>query len=46
MGYSKTKGDKQMEIVIINPGLIVGPHLNGGQFGSADIIKNFMMGEY
>ena len=35
-----------MEIVIINPGLIIGPHLNGGQFASADIIKNFMLGQY
>jgi len=37
--------DKKVEVVSINPGLIVGPNINGGRFSSADFVKRLMMGE-
>jgi dihydroflavonol-4-reductase len=34
-----------VEIVTINPGLVLGPNLNKAQFSSGDIIKKLMMKE-
>ena len=37
--------DEKMEIVTVNPGLVLGPNLNKAQFSSGDIIKKLMMKE-
>jgi nucleoside-diphosphate-sugar epimerase len=37
--------DERMEIVTINPGLVLGPNLNKASFSSGDIIKKLMMNE-
>ena len=37
--------DKKIQVVSINPGLIVGPNINGGRFSSGDFVKRLMMGE-
>lgn len=41
----KHKEEHNLEIVTINPGLIMGPNLNKSQFSSGDIVKRFMMNE-
>ena len=38
--------EAQLEVVSVNPGIMVGPNLTRGQFQSGDIIKKFMLGEY
>ena len=37
--------ERRPELVVINPGFIVGPNLNSRRFASGDFIKMFMMGE-
>lgn len=36
---------EKFELVVINPGFIIGPNLNKAQFVSGDSIKKFMMGD-
>mmetsp|Transcript_40121 Transcript_40121/g.61292 ORF Transcript_40121/g.61292 Transcript_40121/m.61292 type:complete len:176 (+) Transcript_40121:176-703(+) len=37
------KESERFEVVSINPGLVLGPNLNHGDFASSDIMKMFMM---
>ena len=41
----KLPANEKIELVTINPGLIVGPNLNHAKFSSGDVIKKLMMGE-
>ena len=41
----KLPANEKIEVVTINPGLIVGPNLNHAKFSSGDVIKKLMMGE-
>ena len=37
--------NERFEVVVINPGLVLGPNLNKANFTSGDIIKKVMLGE-
>ena len=41
----KFKEEHDLEIVTINPGLVMGPNLNKAQFSSGDIVKRVMMND-
>jgi len=41
----KLPADEKFELVCINPGLVLGPNLNGGNFSSGDIISQFLLGK-
>jgi len=42
--HNKNSNNRRMELVTINPGLIIGPNLNKGSFSSGDLIGGILTG--